>query len=110
MYDLLLKNGMVFDYTAGLRGARRDIAIKDGVIAAVREAIDPALSREVRDLSGACVSPGWIDVHVHVFGGLGLRDMQMVGVLQGVTTLADAGVFGTAMFDDFETMIQDSVA
>jgi dihydroorotase len=109
MYDLVLKNGSVFD-GGELRGARRDIALKDGRIAAVRESIDPALAREVRDLSGAYVSAGWIDIHVHAYGGLALRNMQMVGVLQGATTVVDAGNFGTATFEDFAALTEDSIA
>ncbi len=110
MYDLLLKAGAVFDSANGLSGAQRDIAIQDGVIAAVREAIDPGLAREVRDLSGAMVSAGWIDIHVHAYGGIALGDVQLVGVLNGATTIVDAGDFGTATFADFEALSKDSVA
>ena len=110
MFDLLLKNAVVFDSTAGLRGVRRDIAIRDGIIVAVREAIDPGEAGEVHDLAGKYVSAGWIDIHVHAYGGLALRDVQMVGVLQGATTVVDAGDFGTATFEDFATLMQDSVA
>jgi dihydroorotase len=109
-YDLLLTNGVVYDAAQGLRGARKDIAIRDGRVALVADRIDLAAAREVHDVAGRCVSPGWIDLHVHGYGGLALRDIQAVGILTGVTACVDAGDFGTLTVDDFMAVRRDSVA
>jgi dihydroorotase len=109
-YDVLLTNGAVYDATQGLRGARKDVAIRDGRVALVADRIDAAGAREVHDVEGRCVSPGWIDIHVHGYGGLALRDIQAVGVLTGVTACVDAGDFGTLTVDDFMAVRQDSAA
>ena len=110
MYDLLLRNGVLYDAATAVRGERRDVAITDGRIAAVAERIDPATARQVHDLEGRLVSPGWVDIHVHGYGGLALRDIQAVGVLTGVTACVDAGDFGTLTFPDFMAVRRDSVA
>ena len=110
MYDLLLRNGILDDAAAGIRGARRDLAVTDGRVAAVSESIDPTSAREVHDLDGRLLSPGWIDIHVHGYGGLALRDIQAVGVLTGVTACVDAGDFGTLTVGDFMAVRKDSVA
>lgn len=63
MYDLLIKNGLVVDGT-GAPGARADVAVKDGRIAAV----GPGLTGDARqtlDAAGRVVAPGFIDPHTH---------------------------------------------
>src|SRR5436305_14326177 len=68
-YDLLIKGGHVIDGKNHL-SAVRDVAIKDNKIAAV--AADIAASRASRtlDAAGLYVTPGLVDIHVHVFPGL----------------------------------------
>jgi hypothetical protein len=56
-YDLLLKNGDVLDPAAKLRG-RRDIAFRNGLVAAVAENIASGDARETIDVSGKLVTPG----------------------------------------------------
>lgn len=109
-HDLLLRHGALYDPAQALHGQPKDIAIAGGRVVAIADRIDPGLAAEVTDLAGALVSPGWIDMHVHGYGGLALRDIQAVGVLAGVTTNVDAGDFGTATFDDFMVYRQGSVA
>ena len=64
-YDLLLQGGHVIDSKNGI-SAVRDVAIKDGTIAAVAEHLDPAAALKVVNLAGLYVTPGLIDIHVHV--------------------------------------------
>jgi dihydroorotase len=109
-YDLILANARVYDATQGLRGVHKDVAIAGGRIAALSDHLDPASAREVRDLDGALLSAGWVDIHVHGYGGLALRDVQALGVRAGVTACIDAGDFGTATFDDFVALRAESVA
>jgi dihydroorotase len=62
---LLLKGGRVVDPTQNLDGVR-DLLLVDGTVAALGEALDlPAGAREVA-VAGLVVTPGLIDVHVHL--------------------------------------------
>ncbi len=61
---ILIRGGRVVDPACGL-DAIRDVLIRDGVIAEVREHIDPG-EAEVYDATGATVAPGFIDMHVHL--------------------------------------------
>ncbi|MEM9033182.1 MAG: amidohydrolase family protein [Actinomycetota bacterium] len=56
---------------------------------------------EVRDCSGLLVTPGLIDLHCHVFGGLGdfCLEPDPIGVHHGVPVLVDGGTSGIATFD-----------
>jgi dihydroorotase len=71
-YDLLLQGGRVVDAKNGINAAR-DVAIKDGRIAAVEQKIDPAQALKTVNVTGLYVTPGLIDIHVHVFAGGGER-------------------------------------
>jgi len=62
-YDLILRNGRIVDGT-GSPWFRGDVAIRDGVIAAVGRAVDGSALREI-DVSGQVISPGFVDVHSH---------------------------------------------
>ena len=92
-YDLLLQGGHVVDPAHRIDGVR-DIAIKDGRIAAVEQTIAPAAARRVISARGKLVTPGLIDTHAHVFeyvtGRFGM-EADMCGVDSGVTTLVDQG-------------------
>lgn len=63
MTDLIIRNGRVIDLASGVDEVR-DIAVRDGMIASVGS-VDEA-SAQVIDASGCMVTPGWIDVHVHL--------------------------------------------
>jgi dihydroorotase len=92
-FDLLLRGGRVIDPAAGIDGIK-DVAIRNGKIAAVQSDILPASAREVIDVAGKLVLPGLIDTHGHVYqyvtGRFGMN-ADMVGVQSGVTTLIDQG-------------------
>ena len=92
-YDLLLRGGRVICPASGV-DAIRDVAIRNGRIAAVAANILPSSAIEVTDVSGKLVLPGLIDTHGHVYqyvtGRFGLNP-DMVGVRSGVTTVVDQG-------------------
>jgi dihydroorotase len=92
-YDLLVRGGRVMDPSQGIDGVR-DIAVKDGRIAALGEGLSPGSAKAVVDAAGRLVLPGLIDTHAHVFqyvtGRFGL-EADMVGVKSGVTTVVDQG-------------------
>ncbi|MBO0863161.1 MAG: amidohydrolase family protein, partial [Chloracidobacterium sp.] len=64
MYSILIKNGVIIDPTQSL-DARCDLLIRDGRVAEIGENIN-ADGVEVFDASGLIVSPGFIDLHVHL--------------------------------------------
>lgn len=114
-YDLLLKGGHVIDGKNNL-SAVRDVAIKDGKIAAVAQNIDPARALKSLNVSGLYVTPGLVDIHVHVYAGTGERGSYAgdnsvypdgFTFRTGVTTVADAGSSGWRNFDDFKDRIID---
>ena len=107
-YDLLLKGGHVIDPKNRI-DAVRDVAISAGKIARVAERIDAAEARKVVDVAGLYVTPGLLDIHVHVFKR---RDVPGEGVdpdsfsfRTGVTTEVDAGSTGWKDFPDFRDRI-----
>src|SRR5258706_4583630 len=93
LYDLLLRGGPVIDPAQGLDGIR-DVAVRDGRVAAIVPSIAPSSAKETIDVSGKLVLPGLIDTHAHVFeyvtGRFGL-EADLCGVRSGVTTLVDQG-------------------
>src|SRR4051812_47816139 len=77
-YDLLLKGGRVIDPRNKLN-AVADVAIRGGKIAAVAPAIDPASALKTVEVPELYVTPGLIDIHVHVFAGTGERNSYVGG-------------------------------
>ncbi|MDA5555787.1 amidohydrolase family protein [Shimia sp. MMG029] len=71
MFDLIVKNATLPD---GRKG--RDIAVKDGVIAAVEAGIT-AEAKEVIDAQGQLVSPPFVDPHFHMDATLSLGTPRM---------------------------------
>src|SRR6476646_5309599 len=65
-YDLLLKGGHVLDAKNGIN-AVRDVAIANGRIAAVAQNIPAAEARRTVDVKNLYVTPGLVDMQVHVF-------------------------------------------
>ena len=114
-YDLLLRGGHVIDAKNRISGVR-DVAIKDGKIAAVAAKLDTAKALKTVDVSGLYVTPGLIDIHTHVYAGTGEKG-SYAGDLSlypdgytfrvGVTTIADAGSSGWRNFEDFKTRVID---
>jgi dihydroorotase len=114
-YDLLLQGGHVIDPKNGI-SAVRDVAIKDGAIAAVGQRLAAADALKVVDVSGLYVTPGLIDIHVHVFAGTGERNSYAgdsslypdgYTFRVGVTTVADAGCSGWRNFEAFKEHVID---
>lgn len=115
-FDLLIKGGHVIDGKNKL-SAVRDVAIKNGKIAAVESNIAAARAAKTVDAGGLFVTPGLVDIHVHVFPGLvrnsyasGSWGLQPDGftLRSGVTAVADAGSSGWRNFEDFKTRIIDN--
>ncbi len=86
--DILIRNGTVVD-PANKRNGKADVALAEGKVAEVAEAIDPSSAAEVIDARGKLVLPGIIDSHVHlVCEGSGGVPYNML-LRRGVTTALD---------------------
>ena len=114
-YDLLLQGGHVIDAKNNISGVR-DVAIRDGKIAAVADHIESAQAFKVVIVRGLYVTPGLVDIHVHVYAGTGEsgsyagdNSLYPDGFMlrAGVTTVADAGSSGYRNFEDFKQRIID---
>jgi dihydroorotase len=107
-YDLLLQGGQVLDPHTGL-SARRDVAIHAGRIAAVAPALPPGAAAQVVDVRGCYVTPGLIDMHVHVALNCELSIVADAhSFSHGVTTMVDAGSTGAANFAAFKRTTVDT--
>lgn len=98
-YDLLVKGGRVVDPSQSL-SAERDVAISGQQISRVAAGIPETEARQVLNARGKIVTPGLIDIHVHVYDGvapLGIpADPNCIA--KGVTTVVDAGSAGAHTF------------
>ena len=113
-YDLLLKGGHVIDPKNRVNGVR-DVAIKDHKIAAVAANIPAAQAFKTVDVRGLYVTPGLVDIHVHVYASTGAREYagdksvypDGFTFRSGVTTVVDAGTSGWRTFTDFKDRVID---
>lgn len=114
-YDILLKNGTVIDPKNNIN-KKADVAIKDGKIAKVAANIPAADAEKTVDVTGLYVTPGFIDIHTHVFVGSkpetfadGSNSVSPddFTLRNGVTTVVDAGTSGWRNFPTFKTNVID---
>ncbi len=104
-FDLIIRGGTIVDGTGADRFTG-DVAVKDGVIAAIGQ-IDGDAAREI-DASGKIVAPGFVDIHTH-YDGQATWDQEMApSSWHGVTTvvMGNCGVgFAPAKPDRHEWLI-----
>ncbi len=105
-YDLLIRGGRVIDPSQKL-SAQRDIAIAGRKIAAIRPSIPESDARQVLDARGKIVTPGLIDIHVHVYDGVAPLCIPADPncIAKGVTTVVDAGSAGAHTFPGFRKYV-----
>ncbi len=84
MYDILIRDGLMFD-GEGNPGIAGDVAIVGGRIAAVGPGIAGS-ARKVIDGRGLAVAPGFIDIKTHSDFTLPINPKAESKVRQGVTT------------------------
>ncbi len=113
-YDFLLKGGHVIDPASNISEIM-DVAIAGGKIAAVDRNLPAADAKRTIDASGLYVSPGLIDIHVHVFYTftpfyylLRFVVADDVCLPAGVTTCVDAGSAGIDTFPQFMEIVRKS--
>src|SRR5437899_7857169 len=115
-YDLILKGGHVIDPKNGVDRVA-DVAIRGGKIVAVESDLPASAAFKVIDATGLYITPGLVDIHVHVFWGTkhgvsadGDHSVQpdAAGFRTGVTTMVDAGTSGWRDFPDFRRCVIDT--
>lgn len=114
--DILLKGGQLIDPRNKI-DAKMDVGITNGKISLVAPDIAVDRAKKVIDVKGLVVSPGLIDIHVHVFAGTNRDQHYMDGpnslppdgftFRSGVTTVVDAGSSGWRSFPLFKMNIID---
>ncbi|MBZ4519163.1 N-acyl-D-amino-acid deacylase family protein [Mycobacterium avium] len=84
-YDLIIRNGSIVD---GLGGEPYvgDVAVRDGVIAAVGAVNGATVNREI-DATGRLVTPGFVDLHTHYDGQAVWSERLTPSSAHGVTTV-----------------------
>ena len=98
-FDLVIKGGEVLDPGQKLR-ARRDVGIRNAVIAALEAEIPDARAKQMLDARGKLVLPGLIDMHAHVYpqvSAIGLPADELVAYT-ATTTYVSAGDAGANTF------------
>ncbi|MEZ5103965.1 MAG: amidohydrolase/deacetylase family metallohydrolase [Draconibacterium sp.] len=115
-YDIVIKGGHVIDPKNNIDG-NMDIAIASGKIAHVSDNINANEGKKTIDARNLYVTPGIIDIHVHVFHGTQAGQDYMNGPLAvspdgftfraGVTTVVDAGSSGWRTFPLFKKQTID---
>jgi dihydroorotase len=116
-YSIIIKGGHVIDPKNKI-DAVMDLAIRDNKIALVAKNIDAKEGKKVIDASGMYVTPGLIDMHVHVYYGTRMDQGLMNGPSSvqpdafsfraGVTTFVDVGSSGWRSFPDFKRQTIDN--
>ena len=113
--DILLKGGHLIDPKNKI-DARMDVGIADGKVAQVAADIPVRTAKKVVDIKGLYITPGLIDMHVHVFMGNddtyianGPTSVAPDGFTfrAGVTTVVDAGSSGWRNFRQFKAQTID---
>ena len=106
--NFLLKGGQLLDPANGKDGLF-DIRVTDGVVDAIAPNLEPD-GAAVIDVKNLIVTPGLIDVHLHLMKGLGAFgvDPDIFGVGSGVTTVVDAGSAGHTLLNVFRNYITNN--
>ena len=113
-FDLLLKGGWVIDPKNRIN-SRMDVAVTGGNIARVAASIPEQDAKKTMNVTGFTVTPGLIDIHVHVYQRPESSSLERDGSVQpdahsfrsGVTTVVDAGTSGWKTFPDFKRRVID---
>ncbi len=101
-HDLILRGARIIDPSQNHDGIA-DVAFANGLVSGFGRFLPAGEGTEVREMNGAIVTPGLIDLHTHVYWGgtsLGI-DADAFCRLSGVTTSVDTGSAGPGNFAGF---------
>ena len=103
--NYLLKGGRLIDPAGGKDGSF-DVRVHNGIIGEIDTNLD-SKGATVIDAKGLIVTPGLIDVHLHLMKGLGAFgvDPDIFGIGSGVTTVVDAGSAGHTLLNVFRNYV-----
>ncbi|MCA1580782.1 MAG: D-aminoacylase [Acidobacteria bacterium] len=109
-FDLVIRRARVVD-GSGSAWFRADVGVKDGRIAAVGMLTDAPAARTI-DAGDRVLSPGFIDVHMHVEGNLPARPDAANLVADGVTTVVTGNCGASELDLDawFTALERDGIA
>ncbi|MCO5233855.1 MAG: amidohydrolase family protein [Chitinophagales bacterium] len=82
----ILRNGIYFD-GLGNKGVKKDVVIKDNIIAEVSDMALPIDGAREIDVTGKWVCPGFLDIHAHYDAELEVMPALDESVRHGVTTV-----------------------
>ncbi|MEX0761147.1 MAG: amidohydrolase/deacetylase family metallohydrolase [Dehalococcoidia bacterium] len=107
-YDIVIKNGTVVDPSQGLH-AKKDVAIAGGKIRAIEDHVPDGDAHDVIEADGLLVTPGLVDLHVHVWWGVAHLAVEADPscLYRGVTTAIDAGSAGSNTIAGFNRYVMD---
>src|SRR5687767_8242000 len=105
MNNYLIAGGTVFD-GSGTDGQLADVRVREGRIVEIAPGLC-ATDEEIVEAVGLIVTPGLIDLHTHVFAGVGRWSIEptQAGLQAGVTTLLDTGTAGALTYEAFERYV-----
>jgi dihydroorotase len=103
--DFILKGGRLLDPATG-QDALLDVHVCDGKVSAIASDLNPDGATTI-DVKDCIITPGLIDVHLHLMKGLGAFgvDPDIFGVGSGVTTVVDAGSAGHSLLNVFRDYV-----
>lgn len=107
-HDLILKGARVIDPSQNHDGVC-DVAFAEGRVSGFGRDLLAGPATQVRDMAGAIVTPGLIDLHTHVYWGgtsIGI-DADEFCRTSGVTTSVDTGSAGPGNFAGFRKHVID---
>ncbi|MGE3270456.1 MAG: amidohydrolase family protein [Chloroflexota bacterium] len=104
-HQLVLHGGEVIDPASGRRG-QFDVAFTGDRVTAIDPGLDGA---STVDVTGCLVVPGLIDLHSHVFEGIGEGvNADEFGLRRGTTTTVDGGSSGARSFGAFRRITSEN--
>ncbi|MFI4951224.1 MAG: amidohydrolase family protein, partial [Caulobacterales bacterium] len=110
-YDLVIRGGSVVDGSGG-QAFEADVAVRDGVIAAIGSGIGGRIAgsgAEEIDARGRMVTPGFVDIHTHYDGQATWDHRMQPSSWHGVTTvvMGNCGVgFAPCRPDDHDRLVR----
>ena len=98
VYDIVIKDGFIFDGTGAPR-VRGDIGITEGHVSAIGR-VDSKNAKKVIDAAGMHVAPGFVDLHTHYDAQIFWDPYCTLSGWHGITSVAIGNCgFGFAPVD-----------